>query len=372
MHERAGARLAGGGVGAWFFPWRPTGGRVNCRACARRSSCSSRSWPSAVPRPSWPRPPARHPSRPSRPAWTVPRTCARPSCGCSIAHAWRPIPSGSTARCQPTAPPSSGGSSPRRRSGAAPSSGCRCWSCARPARPTCGGPTVLVLHGTGGTKESQREWLDRLAGKGFLAVAIDARYHGERVGVRGGARGLRRRHHRRLAGQAGRAGAPLLLRHRLGHLADGRLSGDPPRRRPRAHRDAGALDGRHPDLAGGRGRRARPGGGAGHRRPELPLEPGARTSGRGGPGTIWAAHEAAAADLGEKEVNQRVCRALWSKILPGILDRFDGPSMLRLIAPRPLLVTSGELDPNCPLGGRPGGLRGRPRCLPRRPAPPTS
>jgi fermentation-respiration switch protein FrsA (DUF1100 family) len=67
--------------------------------------------------------------------------------------------------------------------------------------------------------------------------------------------------------------------------------------------------------------------------------------------TIWAAHEAAARDLGEKEVNQRVCRALWTKLLPGILDRFDGPAMLPLIAPRPLLTTSGELDPNCPLGG---------------------
>jgi hypothetical protein len=67
--------------------------------------------------------------------------------------------------------------------------------------------------------------------------------------------------------------------------------------------------------------------------------------------TIWPAHEAAAKDLGEKDVNQKVARALWSKILPGILDRFDGPSLLPLIAPRPLLVTSGELDPNCPLGG---------------------
>src|SRR5437764_646827 len=42
-------------------------------------------------------------------------------------------------------------------------------------------PVVIVLHGTGGNKESQLPLLRELAGKGFLAVAIDGRYHGERT-----------------------------------------------------------------------------------------------------------------------------------------------------------------------------------------------
>jgi fermentation-respiration switch protein FrsA (DUF1100 family) len=67
--------------------------------------------------------------------------------------------------------------------------------------------------------------------------------------------------------------------------------------------------------------------------------------------TIAAAHAAAASDLGEPEVNQRVVRALWSKIMPGILDEFDGPSVIRLFAPRPLLILNAENDPNCPLPG---------------------
>lgn len=67
--------------------------------------------------------------------------------------------------------------------------------------------------------------------------------------------------------------------------------------------------------------------------------------------TIAKAHEVASQDLGEPQVNQRVCRALWQKILPGILDEFDCPSMIRLFAPRPLLILSGENDPNCPLPG---------------------
>jgi hypothetical protein len=67
--------------------------------------------------------------------------------------------------------------------------------------------------------------------------------------------------------------------------------------------------------------------------------------------TINAAHQAAAKDLGEPAVNQKVCRALWSKIIPGILDEFDCPSMLRLMAPRPLLIPNGEKDANCPIEG---------------------
>src|SRR5207249_1362269 len=48
-------------------------------------------------------------------------------------------------------------------------------------------PAVIVLHGTGGRKEGMRPTLDDLARRGFLAIAIDARYHGERVA--GGAHG---------------------------------------------------------------------------------------------------------------------------------------------------------------------------------------
>ena len=35
----------------------------------------------------------------------------------------------------------------------------------------------------------------------------------------------------------------------------------------------------------------------------------------------------------------------------GILDQFDCPSMLRLMAPRALLIPNGEKDANCPIEG---------------------
>ena len=43
-------------------------------------------------------------------------------------------------------------------------------------------PVVIQLHGTGGNKEQLRPRLTTLAHRGFVAVAIDGRYHGERAG----------------------------------------------------------------------------------------------------------------------------------------------------------------------------------------------
>jgi dienelactone hydrolase len=50
--------------------------------------------------------------------------------------------------------------------------------------PPAGGgrhPVVIALHGTGDNKEGMAPLLDMLASRGFLAVAIDGRYHGERA-----------------------------------------------------------------------------------------------------------------------------------------------------------------------------------------------
>ena len=54
---------------------------------------------------------------------------------------------------------------------------------------------------------------------------------------------------------------------------------------------------------------------------------------------------------GEAEVNLKVCLTLWGKVIPGILEQFDCPSMLRMFAGRPLLIPNGDQDPNCPIEG---------------------
>lgn len=68
-------------------------------------------------------------------------------------------------------------------------------------------------------------------------------------------------------------------------------------------------------------------------------------------GTIRATHEVAAKELGDATVNQNNIRVVWDKIVPGITNEFDCPSMLRLFAPRPLLLLSNGNDQNCPLPG---------------------
>jgi len=67
--------------------------------------------------------------------------------------------------------------------------------------------------------------------------------------------------------------------------------------------------------------------------------------------TIWGAHVQAAKDLGDTGVNKNNVQQVWNKLLPGITGEFDCPSMIRLFAPRSLLILSTENDANCPLPG---------------------
>lgn len=67
--------------------------------------------------------------------------------------------------------------------------------------------------------------------------------------------------------------------------------------------------------------------------------------------TIGYAHQQVAKDLGDSNLNKTNVKALWDKILPGITNEFDCPSMIRLFAPRPLLILNTENDQNCPLPG---------------------
>jgi dienelactone hydrolase len=54
---------------------------------------------------------------------------------------------------------------------------------------------------------------------------------------------------------------------------------------------------------------------------------------------------------GSHEISSEVVTAVWNRLLPGLLEHYDAPQSLPLIAPRPLLVANGELDPRCPMQG---------------------
>jgi hypothetical protein len=56
----------------------------------------------------------------------------------------------------------------------------------RPSGASGRRPAIIQLHGTGGNKEQLVPRLSTLANRGFVAIAIDARYHGERKGQASG------------------------------------------------------------------------------------------------------------------------------------------------------------------------------------------
>jgi dienelactone hydrolase len=212
-------------------------------------------------------------------------------------------------------------------------------------------PLVIFLHGTGGNKERQHDWLVRVARLGMIGLAIDARYHGERAG---GATSSEAYVAAATTAWKTKPGEP--QEHpfyfdtvwdlwRLLDYVEQRPDVDP----QQVAMVGFSMGGIQTWLAAAvddRVRVAVPAISVQSFRWSLEHD---RWQARAG--TIMATHREAASDLGEPEVNQRVCRVLWNKLIPGILDDFDCPSMLRLFAGRPLLVISGELDPNCPLEG---------------------
>jgi dienelactone hydrolase len=221
----------------------------------------------------------------------------------------------------------------------------------RPEKVSQKQPVVIALHGTGGNKEGQSGLLNEFARRGIIGVAIDARYHGERSG---GARGAEAYNEAITRAWKTSPGQPQEHPFYLDTCWDLWKTVDYLRTREDTDADrigmiGFSMGGIETWLAATVDERVKvlvPAIAVQSFRWSLEND---KWQGRAN--TIRKAHEAAAKDLGEPAVNQKVCRALWEKVIPGMLDRFDCPSMLRLAAGRPMLIVSGELDPNCPIEG---------------------
>jgi dienelactone hydrolase len=221
----------------------------------------------------------------------------------------------------------------------------------RPEKATKKLPVVIVLHGTGGNKEGQRGLLNELAKRGIIGIAIDARYHGERSE---GAKGADA--YNEAIAQAWKAKPGERQEHPfyfdtcwdLWKTVDYLLTREDTDKE-KIGMIGFSMGGIETWLAATVDERVKvlvPAIAVQSFRWSLEND---KWHGRAN--SIKRAHESAARDLGESAVNQKVCRALWSKVIPGMLDEFDCPSMLRLAAGRPMLIVSGELDPNCPIEG---------------------
>jgi dienelactone hydrolase len=219
--------------------------------------------------------------------------------------------------------------------------------------PNAGGKesVMIVLHGTGGSKDGVVSWLEEFARKGVTGIAIDARYHGGRSG---GAKGSAAyvaaitKAWKTPAGQPHEYPFYYDTIWDLWRLLDV-LEKSPdvdPKRIGMLGISMGGIQTWLAASVDDRVAVAAPLIGVQSFRWSLEND---RWQGRAN--TIKAAHEAAAKDLGEPGVNRRVCRELWNKVVPGILDDFDCPNLIRLFAGRPLFVANGENDPNCPIEG---------------------
>jgi dienelactone hydrolase len=212
-------------------------------------------------------------------------------------------------------------------------------------------PAVVVLHGTGGSRHGVLDFMKDLAKRGIVGVAIDARYHGDRAGASKGAAG-----YNEAIAKAWRTKPGEPMEHPfyydtvwdLWRLAD-YLESRPDIDAKNLGMIGFSMGGIQCWLAASVDERykvAVPAIAVQSFRWSLE-----NNQWQGRASTIKLAHAEAARDLGEADINEKVCTALWNKVIPGILDQFDCPSMLRLFADRPLLVVAGTKDPNTPLGG---------------------
>lgn len=208
---------------------------------------------------------------------------------------------------------------------------------------------VILLHGTGGSKEDGRiaKLAEQLVGHGFIAVAIDGRYHGERA-----APGARAKEYvnAMLRAYEMRKEYPFLydtvwdVLRLLDYLET---------------RDD--VDGRRIGLIGiSKGGMETYLAAAVDTRiavavPVIGVQSFAwaltNDAWQSRVGTFQDAVDGAATKEGVSGVTADFVRRFYDRVVPGIYSEFDAPQMLPLIAPRPLLIINGDSDPRTPLPG---------------------
>ncbi len=208
-------------------------------------------------------------------------------------------------------------------------------------------PVVIALHGTGGSKTNLYSLCRKLATNGFVAIAIDARYHGERRSYGKGTE----------AYQDAIVGAwrdskehPLYYDTvwdvlRLVDYLQTRKDVDA-KRIGLLGISKGGIEAYLAAAADPRIAVVIPCLGVQSFR--WALEHNAWPA---RVGTIPTAFEAASKTAGVTTLDVAFVKSFYDRVVPGIYGEFDAPNMLPLIAPRPLLVINGDSDSLTPLPG---------------------
>lgn len=208
-------------------------------------------------------------------------------------------------------------------------------------------PVIIALHGTGSSKNNIAGRLRPFAHQGFIAVAIDGRYHGERT--------------RPVPGPSTPYTNAILRTYQTGKerpflydtVWDAMRLIDYLQTRP-------DVDSTRIGLMG-----FSKGGMETYLTAAVDSRVAVAVPIIGVQSFRWALDHAAwdsrawtfrgAVDSAARESGQPVTaqfmRQFYDRVAPGIYGNFDGPAMLPLIAPRPLLVINGDSDARTPIGG---------------------
>jgi cephalosporin-C deacetylase-like acetyl esterase len=208
-------------------------------------------------------------------------------------------------------------------------------------------PVLIALHGTGGTKDDMGNLLLMAARAGFIGVAIDGRFHGERTRAGHGADEYNAAIAR--AFETGR-GHPFYydtswdVMRLIDYLVtrkdvDGTRIG-------LTGVSKGGIETYFTAAADPRVAVAVPF--IGVQSFKWALEHG---QWRARIATIQGGFDASATQAGKSHDSVDFVREFYARVAPGIDGQFDGPAMLPLIAPRPLLVVNADSDANTPVAG---------------------
>ncbi|VFQ97683.1 unnamed protein product [Cuscuta campestris] len=205
-------------------------------------------------------------------------------------------------------------------------------------------PAIVFLHSTSKCKEWLRPLLEAYASRGYMAIAIDSRYHGER------ASSLTTYQDALVSSWKKGDTMPFIYDTvwdmiKLADYLTEREDIDP----SRIGVTGESLGGMHAWFAASADTRYTVVvpiiGVQGFRWAIENDKWQARVN------SIKAVFEEARADLGMDEIDKYVVEKVWDRIAPGLASDFDSPYTVPIISPRPLLILNGEEDPRCPLAG---------------------
>jgi dienelactone hydrolase len=208
-------------------------------------------------------------------------------------------------------------------------------------------PVVIALHGTEGNKSDEISLLAELAQRGFIAVAIDTRFHGERTKAGNGTVEYEQAIVRawREPGEHPFYYDTVWDVMRLIDYLQTRDDVDPSRIGLYGVSKGGietyltaAVDKRVAVAV-----------------PCIGLESFKwaldNNDWQTRIGTIQHAFDAAATEAEITSPGTEFVRQFYARVVPGIDGEFDGPSMVTLIAPRPMMAINGDSDDHTPLPG---------------------